>query len=264
MVPGMASPTYPTQLFSRLQMKELTGLDDTALNYWSREGVLRPAEGGGGKGQHRRFAYAEINLAAILDQLRQFGVGLPALRRLADRFHVAIDYMASLGVDRLEAQRSEALSELMMVRYYMVREGYFPWRVRPGDRDESLFDGLERHDVWHNDGAYMVHLDWDRAVKLYQSGGRGQHFTDDLAALAATLDVTEYRQLSTYWQTVTHINFQKPDEEVSTEAEYFYRDEKGDWFLTPDNGKAARESISFIGVDVSRLTYRIWVERAGQ
>ena len=60
--------------FSRKQLFELTGIEDATLDYWARTHVLRAADGGGGKGQHRRFEQSEVMLAAILAELMKFGV----------------------------------------------------------------------------------------------------------------------------------------------------------------------------------------------
>lgn len=71
-------------LFSRQQIGELTGLDDTTLNYWSREGLLVPSEGGKGRGSHRRFDFVQVNIAAILGQMRRFGLSITVMRSFAE------------------------------------------------------------------------------------------------------------------------------------------------------------------------------------
>lgn len=71
-------------LYSRQQLGELAGLDDTTLNYWSREGLLVPSEGGQGRGSHRRFDFVQVNIAAILGQMRRFKLSLTVMRSFAE------------------------------------------------------------------------------------------------------------------------------------------------------------------------------------
>jgi DNA-binding transcriptional MerR regulator len=86
-------------LYTKQQIGELTHIPADVLNYWMREGVLRPASGGEGKGSHRRFPYWEVNLAAILREVQQFGAGLASLKALAGLFHRAADWARSVGLE---------------------------------------------------------------------------------------------------------------------------------------------------------------------
>lgn len=71
-------------LYTRQQLGKLAGLDDTTLNYWSREGLLVPTEGGQGRGSHRRFDFVQVNIAAILGQMRRFKLSLTVMRSFAE------------------------------------------------------------------------------------------------------------------------------------------------------------------------------------
>ncbi|EPR16161.1 hypothetical protein M527_22220 [Sphingobium indicum IP26] len=83
-------------LYTRQQVGNLAGLDDTTLNYWSREGLLVPTEGGSGRGSHRRFDFVQVNIAAILGQLRRFGLNISIMRSFASLLQEA----AQLGSAR--------------------------------------------------------------------------------------------------------------------------------------------------------------------
>jgi DNA-binding transcriptional MerR regulator len=85
-----------TALFSRQQLGSLAGLDDTTLNYWSREGLLIPSAGGLGRGSHRKFDFVQVNIAAVLGQLRRFGLSIALMRSLAELLQSA----ARLGASR--------------------------------------------------------------------------------------------------------------------------------------------------------------------
>lgn len=72
-----------TLTFGRQQLSELTAIDDDVLGYWIREGLLRPLAGGDGKGKHRRFDYRQVNIAALLGEMRGIGVNISGLRSFA-------------------------------------------------------------------------------------------------------------------------------------------------------------------------------------
>lgn len=149
---------YPTTLFSRQQIAEITGLDDSTLNYWMREGVLRAAEGGIGRGSHRKFTYHEATLAGILNELRHFGVGVKAMARLAERFHEAIDWMAARAIDIHNLWR---LVEASQIRREIIDKGcsivtYGRHEVKPDPPGRIV-----RQDIY----AEWAELDWDQAVE---------------------------------------------------------------------------------------------------
>jgi DNA-binding transcriptional MerR regulator len=95
----MDTNAIQSNLFTRQQIAQVTGLDDSALNYWMREGLLRPAEGGTGKGSHRRFRFEQVNIAAVYGELRRFGVNISALRSLAELLQSAVDLGHTAKID---------------------------------------------------------------------------------------------------------------------------------------------------------------------
>lgn len=70
-------------LYTRQQVGKLARLDDSILNYWGREEILIPTEGGSGRGSHRKFDFVQVNIAAILGELRRFGLSITVMRSLA-------------------------------------------------------------------------------------------------------------------------------------------------------------------------------------
>jgi hypothetical protein len=83
--------------------------------------LIRPTEEGGSSGEHWRFAYYEVNLAAILNELRRFNVALPGLRQLAERFHDIIDWMEERGIT---PESARTYGELIGAREEFVRLGH--------------------------------------------------------------------------------------------------------------------------------------------
>lgn len=95
----MDTQTIRSSLFTRQQIGQLAGVDDSSLNYWMREGLLRAVEGGSGKGNHRRFEYVQVNIAVVFGQLRRFGINIAALRSLAELMQSAAQLGASVQLD---------------------------------------------------------------------------------------------------------------------------------------------------------------------
>ncbi len=76
-------PEYPVaQVFSRQQVSERVGVADDVLGYWMKEGLLVPIPADGQR-RHRRFAYEQLHVAGLLNELRKFGVNIAGLRGFA-------------------------------------------------------------------------------------------------------------------------------------------------------------------------------------
>jgi hypothetical protein len=249
----------PSNLFSRQQIAELTKIDDSTLNYWMREGVLRPAAGGQGRGSHRRFAYHQVTLAALLNELRGFGIGFGAIARLAARFHSALEWMAERGIT---LENKGRIFTAYLLQKEIVRNGYYSWRVTTA-RDEALLQGIPR--IVEDHGWVYVHLNWDQAVRLWFADRPEDNpefaITESELALVHSWDTADALQSFSanhnYFSLITSINLREPDDNFTTSADYFYRDENGDLAMTPDESEAQR-SVAYIGVDVGLLTCRLW------
>lgn len=73
----------PSMLFTRRQVAELTGASDDVLSFWIKNDLITPTSGGSGKGSHRKFDLFQVNIAAVLLELRKFGVNIGTMRSLA-------------------------------------------------------------------------------------------------------------------------------------------------------------------------------------
>ena len=253
-------------LYTRQQVANLTGLDDSTLNYWMREGVLRSAEGGGGKGQHRRFPYHQINLALLLDQLRGFGVSLPAIKRLADRFHDAVDFMATWGVTR---DNMERVDMLLRVRKQIEEHGFYEHTVMLDqfDRFKELFPWIDGRELTrpHAHAPYwQFEQSFDETLDVFRKGallhgrqpGDDEGFSDEIVRLARTIDLPGYVAADLYWTPITSIGTSAPSEYYSSTPEILYRDATGEWQIaaSPPAGVS-----SYVNIELEQLTYRAWV-----
>lgn len=258
-------------LYSRRQVALLTGIDDSTLNYWMREGVLRAAEGGTGKGQHRRFPYHQINLALLLDQLRGFGVALPALKRLAERFHRAIFHFEQVGITR---ENEEPLSSLIYLRRQIEEKGYVEESV-PEDKLEKyveLFPWFAERKIYrkYRHLAFNFQTTFDESVEImrraYLAYDRPidptERFPDDIVELARNLDLVARDAASPYWSAITYIEARSPEDV----AEDYYmplvvhRNDSGEWEVS--RGDPTASMRSYVGVYLEKLSNEAWAKLA--
>lgn len=255
------------QLFTRSDLGRITQIPDDVLNYWMRENVLRPVEGGSGRGQHRRFDYPEVMLAAIMDQLRGFGLNLPTLRRLAARFHDARDYMARLGITQ---EIYDPISNLVNLKRRVDADGFATCPVREDERGN--YPSLEIYKAQYGD-QYSADVTLEQAM-AHPDLWIGPWYDGERTPIKATanrfiwdLDVEEFCTQSGYWRELTMITSKELDVPdfanagevtISSTPAYFYRDTAGDWHLTYDAAAAGRGSLSFIGVNLEVLSWRLW------
>lgn len=69
--------------FTRQQIAERIGASDDVMSFWLKSGLLVPSRGGAGKGRHRKFDIFQVNIAAVLFEMRRFGVNIAVLREMA-------------------------------------------------------------------------------------------------------------------------------------------------------------------------------------
>lgn len=74
---------FSSNLLTRQQVASRAGLSDDVLSFWIKQGLLQATSGGVGRGSHRRFDIFQVNIAAVLAELRRFGVNVGILRRVA-------------------------------------------------------------------------------------------------------------------------------------------------------------------------------------
>jgi len=77
------------QQITRQQLGTITGISDDVLAFWIKNGLLVATSGGEGRGSHRRFDGFQANIAAILAEMRNFGINLAGLRSFATRLQAA-------------------------------------------------------------------------------------------------------------------------------------------------------------------------------
>lgn len=237
-------------LFTRQQIATLTHISDSTLNFWMREGVLRATEGGGGKGQHRRFHHSEVNLAAILERLRRFAISIEAMRQLSARFHAGFDYIEALGLSDDELTAAHRMAEW--------------WAMSIGDDLYALpahktdFVGQPRHETDVGYFSTVVHVSKAEIIaetKRYKFGS--EHFNERSIAVSEKINIDEYREHSDYHSAIAYIPPRRYDREM-VGLSCFYLGSDGGWRMTHDDSKAKREAEAFIAIPVEGILSELW------
>lgn len=258
----------PRDLFTRVQIEQMTGVDDSTLNYWMREGILRASEGGEGRGNYRRFSYHEVTLAALLRELRNFGINTSSIAHVARRFHRAMDWMSER---KISDENHRRILDLFRIRKEIVENGCATWIIS-GAADRAWFSDFEKH----SDGrSTWAEMNWEEAVAHWfrpnsAAGMCGQPTEYELSLVKSwttQADFADFGENELYWQVLSKISFEETKGSESFEVYYFRKDVSGDWHLSctarPIEGSGA---FSFIAVDMAMLTYQLWknwAERSG-
>lgn len=233
-------------LFTRIELRQKTGIPDDVLNYWMREGVLRARVGGEGRGNPRRFDYPEVMLAAILDQLRGFGLSVAALKGLSDRFHAALDFFREHGLTRKNFHEFQTLRDRRI--YEEQGHGSFGHTTEP-----EKFPEFEWEENKHKPGLYIAKIPVEELLKnpsFWRSPDASDEEVNLAVSLINTIDLDDYDAHYWYWSTLTEIHKQR----FSGQPDHFERDSLGDWHMT----RGDPTGRSWISVDTSAINFELW------
>jgi len=241
-------------LFSRKQLGQLAGLDPSTLVYWTREGMLRPAEGGGGKGQHRLFARTEVNLAAVLMEMMRAGASAAFMRTLADNFHAAMDWMSERGVTRANA---ELYGHVLACRQEFSIHGQIEIPDIPdiAEFDNSLPIGQSRE----RGSREAVRLfSWQQLLAYERAKQGDDALIDGAAQLAETASEDEWRLQHAYFDLLTTPPPRRlASGDPARRFSHFLREDDGSWRIARDIHEA-EDHGRFIAIDTNRLFWAIW------
>ena len=84
--------------FIRSNVVALAGVPNDVLTFWLRSGVLRPTQGQERAKMRLRFSRDQVRIAAVLNQARNIGLNIEALRALADTLHECERWIAEFGM----------------------------------------------------------------------------------------------------------------------------------------------------------------------
>lgn len=109
------------------------------MSFWSKRRLLVPAEGGQGKGSHRRYTFPQVNIASIYAVFRDhFGANISTLTSLADLFQGAVETFENSPLIASEWAAAASLAQAL----HDFRTGT-PVMVSAHDYDEPGYGDLD-------------------------------------------------------------------------------------------------------------------------
>lgn len=128
-------------LFTRQEIAERTGLSGDVLSFWSKRKppLLVAAEGGEGKGSHRRYHFSQVNIAAIYAVFRDhFGANIATLASLGDLLQRSVKAFQSATMTPSAWDDAACIAQAL----HDFRSGQ-PVPVRAHDYNEPGYDDLD-------------------------------------------------------------------------------------------------------------------------
>lgn len=240
-------------LFTRQQLGEMTGLSDDVLSYWIKGGLLVAAEGGSGRGSHRKFDYIQVHLAAVLREMHRYGANIGTLRSIAQIIHrgQAVCAGTDLRVDELsDAIRSA--SGILKFRAGESVEVYVPpenWRATGSRADGEHRPALSEMEII----SYYAEVDLAQAPRYEHFLSRIEN-DSDIDAARRYHDLLDYSYLLPRTETTPHIWDDTAWLVVPNEGGWKFFD-TAEGFNFPF---AASSTLSGIYLGVARIFKSIW------
>lgn len=241
---------YPAHLqFTRQQIAELTGISDEVLAFWLKQQLLvAKDEPISGRGRHKRFGFVQIHIAAILNQLRNFGVNISGLRSVSEILQAAVKTGERVLSDEIDPETFCDATHLEN----MLQE-YKQGQTRHGRIVARNWSEFNSFDDWF--ANYIQDNSFRRTL-------------NDSIALFKTLKPGEGRLLELYKGLTDPEHFRRGPDSGDGWAEHVFSiapGPDGDWAIVqydddPSSSLKERmaEPVSYISVRVSKLVRDIW------
>lgn len=222
-------------LFTRSEICARVGLSDDVLAYWIVQGLIVPVETETGRGKHKRFRFHQINLAALLNELRGFGANIDSLRGLAAKLNDAF-----------------AFAETLSSEYNVLAtiQEYWGMRLRVVD---GMIDGH-----WRNLG--YVYRPWEEVREFYlKEGYGGVPIPAEIVEAVERLDWDAAADPIFTYMMLGQVPEKKLHDETGGQHWCFWRDASGNW---ETRSEAPEQVTSSISVNIDRLFERVWLPSA--
>lgn len=241
---------YPSHLqFTRQQIAELTGISDDVLAFWLKQQLLvANDETLSGKGRHKRFGFVQIHIAAILNQLRDFGVNISCLRSVSAILQAAV--RTGERVFGEVHEYSETISDAGHLE--IISERY----SRGIKRYKCMEDGVEKYFETFEDYFADYVETWNFKTTL-----------DESIALFRTLKPGEGHLIDLYDGLTSSDHLKRGNEGGRGWAEFVFAiapSSNEDWTIVAyeEDSNSLKEWMaeppSYISVRVSKLIRNIW------
>lgn len=173
---------YPSNIqFTRQQMSTVTGLTDDILAYWLKEGVIRSTAGGSGKGSHRKFDFVQVQIAAVLREVRQFGVNITSLREISDILQRGVEICSSVSFHRQSLREAAYLADNLAI----FKSGQ-PVRIFDREAVGHFRPAVNEEEVTHDHSTHFDYDDW-KEVAAFAHTLHG----NDILAVRLYADLTD-------------------------------------------------------------------------
>lgn len=230
---------YPSNIqFTRQQMSAATGLADDVLAYWLKEGIIRPTAGGSGKGSHRKFDYVQVHIAAILREVRQFGVNIASLREVSDILQRGVDICS-----RHSFHRASFREAAYFVTSLLAFQSGEPVRIFDRDTDDFR-SAVNEVEIAHHHSSQFDHDEWE-LVEAFARTLQG----DDIIAVRLYADLTDPDNLI----EVGVGKAENWDEKLWS----IWRDSDGRWRVNEPHAMP-HGVMSSVSIAVSLVIRRLW------
>lgn len=103
----------PQGRYTRRQIMVMTGVNEGALGFWIKEGVLTAIEGGDGRGSHRRFSPMQVSAIGLIKELQSYGVNVQQLRSFGALLQEGIDAVETCGLHPSSVGEAEWLAKYL-------------------------------------------------------------------------------------------------------------------------------------------------------
>lgn len=227
--------TNQTPLFTRRQIRDLTGLDAGALEYWTKHKILVPVNAGGGKGQHLKFDGGQVTLGRILAELTQLGLKGNALRDLAEEFRASWEWFSAQGIGDAVA----AASSLIEYRRDIVENGYVI--IPDNGSDIGVLSGRHRG---------KRELNWEQVIAYHREMHFKDDITDDLVRICESVDLEKYTKYTERYLS-TH-----PSKGISMYIEKMYISIKNEEYIVSFHTEP--NVLAHICVNIAQLKRDLW------
>lgn len=217
-----------TEPLSRSGISSRAGLSADVMTFWDRRGLLRPLPRRTPTSR-RQWPWYDANIAALMMQLRQFGMPMEGMLSIAAQFREAIAWAESYGLDH------DSMFGLWSV--FTAHE----FHARGEWDDDQLEEDLNR---WSNE----------------RHGSR--RITPEIRAIHAQMPKAEFRQKFEAFLLITEQP--KPGDrraQYFPDMTYFWRVGEEWRFERGEGGpRQARDdgALSTIAVDVSTVIFDVW------
>jgi DNA-binding transcriptional MerR regulator len=222
---------------TRAELLSRAGVENDVLSFWLKRDVIR-ALPRVGEGKHRRFAYVEVNIAAVLNQLRDFGVNIDGLRSVSLAFREALSWAERWNIKNTDEVCAIGAAKTLRANLESKKKGL-----------EAYIESFEE--------ALAYELEHARHDKH-----EGQRLTPEIEAIADKMSSAEFYHFRDLYITIRERPTGKgePPSWPGYVTVFWRAGDRWQVGYGPDAFHFARSdgALTTLAIDVSILLHRVW------